>query len=105
MEETPKPIAQSSPDKASGRSIASLVLGILSLVLGCVPGLDLILGVLAVTFGGLELKSIGAKLTSDKGKGFAITGLVTGILGLAWGLVHLLLVFIYGIAFLSALRK
>lgn len=105
MEEMPKPIVESSIEKASGRSIASLVLGILSLVLSCVPGLDLILGTLAVIFGGLELKAIGSKLSSDKGKGFAITGLVTGILGSIWGLAHLLLVLIYGAAFLSALNK
>ena len=66
--------------KASGRAIASLVLGIASLII--IPIVGFITGALGVIFGGLELKAIKKGRSSSKGKGFAITGLITGIVGL-----------------------
>lgn len=67
------PIARKMPrQEKKGLSIASMVLGICSIVLwfiGFVPA------VLAVIFGGIGLKR-------GVGKGFAIAGLVTGIVGL-----------------------
>ena len=63
--------------KSSGLAIASMVLGIFALVLSCyIPYLPILLGLLAVIFGGVSLaKKMG-------GKGMAIAGLVCGIIAL-----------------------
>jgi hypothetical protein len=74
------PIETEPKAKASGRSIASMVLGIASLII--IPIVGFITGSLGVIFGGLELKAIKKGRSSSKGKGFAITGLITGIVGL-----------------------
>ena len=66
--------------KASGCAIASLVFGIASLII--IPIVGFITGSLGVIFGGLELKAIKKGRSSSKGKGFALTGLITGIVGL-----------------------
>jgi type II secretory pathway pseudopilin PulG len=74
--------------KASGRSIASMVLGIISLIIPCA---GFITGLLGVIFGGLEMKAIKEGRTSSKGKGFALTGLITGIAGVAFQFVYILM--------------
>lgn len=58
--------------KATGLSIAGLVLGITSLVLFWVPGVHFITGILAIVFGAIT--------TSRKDK-FGLAGLITGIIG------------------------
>lgn len=64
----------------SGKSIASMVLGILSILLSVWGYLPLIMGIVAIVLGGWSIKS-------DKGThGMAITGLVTGIIGVLFGL-------------------
>lgn len=60
----------------SGLAIASMVLGILSLVVSCFGVVGIICGILAVIFGGCAL------LTKKGGKGMAIAGLVCGIIAL-----------------------
>jgi len=64
--------------KASGRSIASTILGIASIV----PCIGFITCLLAMIFGGLEMKAIKEGRSSPKGRGFAMTGLIIGIVGL-----------------------
>ncbi len=63
-------------------AVAALVLGILSLV---VPYGGPVLGVLAIIFGVL-----GKKQTPDK-KGMATAGFVMGIIGVAWGVVLIII--------------
>ena len=68
-----------------GKGIASMVLGILSVVFGCVSffpylmlivgPLQLVMGILAIVFGGIGMKT--------QGRPFAITGLVCGIIGVS----------------------
>lgn len=66
--------------ESKGLAIASMVLGILSLLI-CWVGW--ILGVI-----GLILASVSLG-THKGGKGMAITGLVTSILGVLWGMISL----------------
>ncbi len=67
---------------ASDKAIASLVLGIVGLVLSCV-GIGLVLDVLAVIFGHLALGDIRQSNGQLTGSGMAIAGLVLGYICLA----------------------
>jgi hypothetical protein len=69
--------------KTSGFAITSLVLGIISLFPNPVSAIPL--GILALIFGILANKKI--KLGSVQGKGLALTGIITGAVGLVIGLV------------------
>ncbi|MFT5423018.1 MAG: hypothetical protein ACI89L_000791 [Phycisphaerales bacterium] len=74
----------------SGKAIASMVLGILSII-GCVayglPGV--ILGGLAVIFARLARKDIVAGRVSPTSQGFATAGFVCGLIGLILGGIFL----------------
>jgi VIT1/CCC1 family predicted Fe2+/Mn2+ transporter len=59
-------------DQANGLAVTSMVLGIVGLVLVLVPFLPYPLGILAIIFGLISMKS-------PFKKGFAVTGLITGI--------------------------
>jgi len=60
-----------------GMAIASMVLGIVALVLSCcVPYVPAILAIIAVILGGLSLAK------KQGGKGMAIAGLVCGVIAL-----------------------
>lgn len=61
--------------KGSALSICSMVCGILSIALCCISCIGVILGILAIVFGVIAL------LTGAGGRGMAITGIVTGIIG------------------------
>lgn len=74
--------------KNNDNGIASLILGIGSIVLGWIPVLGLALGVLAIIFYSQQ-----KKINPDD---FAIAGLVTGIIGLAISLIYNLLWFFLG---------
>ena len=58
--------------ESKGFSIASMVLGIVSLVLVCIPA-----GIVAIILGGVSLA------TKKGGRGMAIAGLVCAIIGIA----------------------
>ncbi len=77
-----------APKDRKGLAIASLVLGILALVLFCIPYVPEICGILALIFGIIGLKS--------SKRGMSIAGIVTGILGIV-----LCVVLYIGIAFLG----
>jgi len=63
-------------------AIASLVLGICSLVLFWIPWLGFLLGILAIIFGGVSTSQI-RKDPGLGGRGMAVAGLVCGIIGVA----------------------
>ena len=70
-----------------GLAIASMILGICS-VMFCLAGfLPLGAGIVAIIMAGVVLK----KGEKDSGKGFAITGLVTGIIGILCSAIYTLL--------------
>ncbi|EXX85325.1 hypothetical protein BG53_08985 [Paenibacillus darwinianus] len=87
--EPPNPFSrpQPQPPKTNGKSIAALVLGILSIV---IPYLGLIIGIIAIVFSSISLKEI--KRSGEQGKGLAIAGLVCGIVGTALYAVIILIV-------------
>ncbi len=70
------PIHGIAPTRTSGQAIASLVLGILS-VIGCF----FFTGLPAIILGALGLSSIGKSDRRLEGKGLAIAGIVTGSIG------------------------
>jgi hypothetical protein len=88
LSSSPAPISPPTlPAKASGRAVASLVLGILGIT--CCG----IMAPIAWILGSTELKDINARLSSPEGKGYATAGKVLGIigtilliLGMLWGL-------------------
>ncbi len=84
--EEPKP-------RKKGLCIASMVLGIVTLVLFCVWYISIPCGILAIVFGALGVKTID--------KGMAIAGIVTGAIGLFIAFCILLSVFTWG--FIAAL--
>ena len=67
-------------NKGKGLAIASMVLGILSLLFCAFGIVPMYMGVLAIIF----------YSTHDKGKRMAITGLVTGIIGTLFSLLFAL---------------
>lgn len=74
------------PQGQSGMAVAALVLGILGVVLGWIPFVGLICGVLAAIFGALAWK----KANQTNGRtGMAIAGTILGIIGILFGLAWL----------------
>lgn len=72
MAETPQNELKASDLKpGAGLGIASMVLGIIGIVMFWVPFLNLILSAMAVIFGAVGIKT--------QGKGMAIAGLVMGL--------------------------
>ncbi|MCE3201184.1 DUF4190 domain-containing protein [Paenibacillus sonchi] len=64
------------PAKTNGKSVAALVLGILSVV---TPYIGLLFGIIAIILSAISLKEIRTRY--EQGKGMAIAGLVCGIVG------------------------
>ncbi|MFC5450447.1 DUF4190 domain-containing protein [Paenibacillus aestuarii] len=64
------------PAQTNGKSIAAMILGILSVV---IPYVGLIIGIVAIVFARISLKEI--RLRGEQGRGMAIAGLVCGIVG------------------------
>jgi len=69
----------------NGLAIASMVLGIASLVMGWAVFLGFATGIVAVVLGIIALKK-------KTGKGMSITGIVTGAISVIWGLVLIYIV-------------
>ncbi len=82
-----------APPQTNGKSIAALVLGILSVI---IPYVGFILGILAIIFGKLSLNEV--KRRGDGGKGLAVAGLVCGIIGTA---IYALIILIAVIGLIS----
>ncbi|OAB45476.1 DUF4190 domain-containing protein [Paenibacillus glacialis] len=64
------------PAKTNGKSIAALVLGILSVA---TPYIGLLFGIIAMILASISLKEL--KYKNEEGRGLAIAGLVCGIVG------------------------
>ncbi|WP_019638237.1 DUF4190 domain-containing protein [Paenibacillus fonticola] len=88
----PEPPAQ---QVTNGKSIAAMVLGILSIVL---PYLGFIIGIIAIIMSTISFKEL--KQTNEQGRGFATAGLVCGIIGtVLYGIIVLFLVIVAIFAF------
>ena len=71
-------------EEKKGMSIASMVLGIISVVLFCIWYLSIPCSILAIIFGILGKKK--------GGQGMATAGLVLGIINVCFGLAYIILV-------------
>ena len=73
----------------------TLVLGILSLV---VPYVGFLIGIVGIIFGAISFKEL--KKSGEQGRGLAIGGLITSILGtLFWGIIAIFLIVLLIIGF------
>ncbi len=83
------------PTPMNGKSIAGLVLGVLSII---VPYIGFLLGIVAVILSALSLKEI--RIRYEQGRGLAIAGLVCGIVStlLYAILILFFVIFIYAAA-------
>lgn len=83
-----QPPGYGRPPARNGLAITSLVLGIIALVTCWLTFPGIILGILAVIFGGIAL----ARARTDRvsNKGLAIAGLITGVLAAVIGTVLLI---------------
>ena len=73
---------------ADNRAIASMVLGIVSIVLGCIPFVGIICGTIAIVLYAKFISDFSASGERLQGKGLAIAGLVCGIIGAAIGVLY-----------------
>jgi hypothetical protein len=93
--------------QTSGYAIASLVLGILSIIPGLYFG-GIVMGILAIVFSRMAMTRIRATPSSINGQGFATAGLVTGIVGLSLSVMVILIfgaIAGLGLAFFAAILK
>ncbi|MDO5845837.1 MAG: hypothetical protein Q4Q04_02825 [Methanocorpusculum sp.] len=74
-------------EEKNGLSIASLVLGIIGLLLSCVPIIGPAAAILAIIFGGISLHN------KEGSEGMSIAGLVLGILALLGWVILIILGF------------
>jgi len=70
--------ANFKPVKTNGFAIASMVLGILGVVLTCCCTIFGVLGILAVIFGFIAKKDIRESFGEQKGDGMAVAGIILG---------------------------
>ena len=78
-------------ENKKGFCIASMVLGIVALVFACVWFISIPCGILAIIFGIIGIKTVN--------KGMAISGLITGGIGLAISFVIFMALFMYGVTY------
>lgn len=85
------------PQQTNGKSIAALVLGILSLVL---PWIGFILAIIGLVFASISIKEM--TLSGESGRGLAIAGRVMSIISLSlYGLFILIIILVIGISSFS----
>jgi len=99
MEQSAYPVRKEN----AGNAVTSLVLGILSLVLGFTVIGSIILGIIAIVLGNKARKQIKAEPERYEGEGMAIAGIVLGAIGLASGAMFVIIGTVWLIVGLSFL--
>jgi hypothetical protein len=92
-----------TPQQNAPNSVASLILGILSLLSGCY-GLGLILGIIGAVLAGSGMRAYNANPGMYKGEGMLKAGKILSIIGIVFGAISLLtslIMIISGAGFLS----
>jgi hypothetical protein len=79
---------QNNIQQTAPGAIPSMVCGIICIVTCCLPLVPVVLGIIAIVFFVKTNKRIRESGDSLGGKGMAIAGLVTGIIGLAIGFIY-----------------
>ncbi|KNY30409.1 DUF4190 domain-containing protein [Pseudobacteroides cellulosolvens] len=79
------------PVVTNGFSIASMILGISSIVLACCYGIGIIPGILGVIFGFMARKKIDNSQGREQGSGLALAGIITGFIGILFAIVVLII--------------
>lgn len=88
---TTTPAYTAEAKQNNGLAIASLVCGIISIVLCCCCGLGVLLGIAGIVLAILSKKNSGGKLS-----GLAIAGLICGIVGVVFGVGWLIYYLVLG---------
>lgn len=100
---TPDPVAYATPptyvqrtSKQVGMAVASMVLGILAILIGWIPVVGWFLGsimaLLAIVLGAIAMGNANKRPAEFGGKGMAVTGLVLGIITIALGLLFWIII-------------
>ncbi len=87
-EVSPANVSPTDESPADNRAIASMVLGIVSIVLGCIPLVGLVCGTIAIVLYVKFISDFNASGERLGGRGMAIAGLVCGIIGTAIGAIY-----------------
>ena len=87
----PMPGAPGGGQRTSGKAIASLVTGILSLPGICCWPLGLVLGIVGIVLGVLGRKEIEGSMGQQKGAGLALAGMICGAISIVLIVVVLIL--------------
>jgi hypothetical protein len=95
MSTPPPPMGAPGMPRNSGKAVAALVLGIVSI---CIPLVGIVTGVIAIILGILGMKEVDRSNGMLKGKGMAIAGLVMGIIALVGYILYIIFV---GAVFMS----
>lgn len=95
--------AQGGPPQGNGMAVASMVLGILAVVLCWIWFLGGILALLAIIFGAVGMSK--AKKIGGRGKGAAVAGLVLGVIGIVLAVIIIIMAVIAVSAFESYAKK
>lgn len=102
MSEEVKPEVVGHEDKPGPLAIASLVTGIVGIVIWCIPIGGWVIGlgsaIAAIVTGAKEKKKIQNGQSSAKGQGMATAGLVLGIISVAFAIMGLVSLIIFGVA-------
>lgn len=97
-------VEEKTKGQASGTAIASLILGIISVICMCsciLTVVGIFSGVPAIILGRLEMKNIRQGRSSSQGRSIATAGLILGIIGTAISFLALLIylsIIIFGIS-------
>jgi hypothetical protein len=79
------PYPYAPPQSGNGFAVTALVLGLISLFLSWFPGVDWVLGALAIIFGAVGIST--ARRRGGTGMGMAIAGLVLGVVTAVLGII------------------
>lgn len=87
--------------KTNGLAIASLVLGIVGIVLVCCYSIGTLPGILAIIFGAISRKEILSSNGRQRGIGYSTAGLVLGIITVALAIVMVVIIAFSSASFMS----
>ncbi len=87
-----------SEEKAGVMAIIALIAGILSVLCHCVPvagsAIGFLLSIAAIVLGIIEFNKIKKGESSEKGRGMSIAGIILGGVGIVFGIIWLIVIFL-----------